>query len=588
MLSNHAVVPRRGQFRVALLLLALLTPGAEAAAPRQVLLFHSFAPDLAPFSAFASAFRTEIARLVPERVVFQEVSLNAEQTGPPEDERPFVEFLRARFGSSPPELIVTLGAPATHVYLRHRERLFRDVPLLVTAVEQRLGRRMDLGAGDFMVGVRTDILRIVESILHVLPDTRTLGIIMGSSPLERFWLKQQQSDLAPLANRVTLLWLDGLTLEQLRERVAALPPHSALLYSWFIADAHGVPYENEQALSALRTVTKAPIFGTFESQLGEGVVGGPHVPVRTQALLAAQHARRMLAGGAAAGERRAFLDMSAPVFDWRELERWGIPEARLPAGAEVRFRAPSLWEQHRMLIVAGTSIVLLQAAFITALAVQHARRRRAEDDAVDLSGRLLTAHEDERRHLARELHDDLTQRLARLAIDAGRLEQGDGGDRRIVATMRGDLVQLSEDVHALSYRLHPSMLYDLGLVEALRAEGDRVARRGALQVEVDARGVPEALPVDVSLCLFRVAQEALSNATRHGGASTVTVLLSSNGRGLQLAVRDNGRGFDPARLRARASLGLASMRERVRLVNGQLHIESTPGTGTSVLVWVPA
>jgi hypothetical protein len=276
--SNHAVGPRRGQFRVALLLLALLTPSAEAAAPRQVLLFHSFGPDLPPFSAFASAFRTELARLVPERVVFQEVSLNAEQTGPPEDERPFVEFLRARYGSSPPELIVTLGAPATHVYLRHRERLFRDVPLLVTAVEQRLGRRMDLGAGDFLVGVRTDMLRIVESILHVLPDTRTLGIIMGSSPLERFWLKQQQSDLAPLANRVTLLWLDGLTLEQLRERVAALPPHSALLYSWFVVDASGVPYKNEQALSALRTVTKAPIFGTFESQLGEGVVGGHTSP----------------------------------------------------------------------------------------------------------------------------------------------------------------------------------------------------------------------------------------------------------------------------------------------------------------------
>ena len=129
----------------------------------------------------------------------------------------------------------------------------------------------------------------------------------------------------------------------------------------------------------------------------------------------------------------------------------------------------------------------MQAALIATLLLQHARRRRAEADAVDLSGRLLTAHEDERRHLARELHDDLTQRLARLAIDAGRLEQGDGGDRGVVTTMRSDLVQLSEDVHALSYRLHPSVLDDLGLAEALRAECDRVARRGALRVEVDAQ-----------------------------------------------------------------------------------------------------
>ena len=571
-----------------MLVLALLVVGVEAASPRRVLMIHSFGLDFAPFSSFPPAFRTELARLVPERVLFQEVSLNAEHAGPPEDERPFVEFLRARYGSSRPELIVTVGAPATNLYLRHRERLFGDVPLLVTGVEQRLARRGGLATGDFLVGVKNDIPRIVQNILHVLPETRTLGIIMGSSPLERFWLKQLQSDLAPLASRVTLLWLDGLTLDQLRERVATLPPHSALFYSWFAVDANGVPHENERALAALRAVTNAPIFGTFESQLGEGVVGGPHVATHGRMVVTAQHAYRMLAGNAAAAESSVILDMSAPAFDWRELERWGIPEARLPSGAEVRFRAPSLWEAHRLLILAGTAIVLLQAALIAALLFQHTRRRRAEADAVDLSGRLLTAHEDERRHLARELHDDLTQRLARLAIDAGRLEQGNGGDRSVVAGMRSDLVQLSEDVHALSYRLHPSVLDDLGLAEALRAECDRVARHGVLRVEVDARGVPKALPVDASLCLFRVAQEALSNVARHAGASAVTVLLSPSGSGLRLTVSDNGSGFDPARSRDDASLGLASMRERVRLVHGQLDIESAPGRGTTVVAWVPA
>jgi signal transduction histidine kinase len=206
---------------------------------------------------------------------------------------------------------------------------------------------------------------------------------------------------------------------------------------------------------------------------------------------------------------------------------------------------------------------------------------------VALTGRLLTAHEDERRHLARELHDDLTQRLARLAIDAGRLERG-GGTDGAAADMRRDLVRLSEDVHALSYRLHPAVLDDLGLVEALKAECDRVARLGALRVEVDAHDVPEALPSDASLCLFRVAQEALSNAARHARASAVSVLLSPSGKGLQLAVSDNGSGFDLGRSPDHASLGLASMRERVRLLRGELDIESTPGRGTTVVAWVPA
>jgi len=119
-----------------------------------------------------------------------------------------------------------------------------------------------------------------------------------------------------------------------------------------------------------------------------------------------------------------------------------------------------------------------------------------------LAGSLITAHEDERRRLARELHDDLTQRLARLAVEAGRLERTVGAD---AAAMRKDLAHLSEDVHAMSYRLHPSVLDDLGLVEALRAECDRVGHSGDVRVEVEAHGVPKAVPGETSLCLFRIA-----------------------------------------------------------------------------------
>lgn len=204
-----------------------------------------------------------------------------------------------------------------------------------------------------------------------------------------------------------------------------------------------------------------------------------------------------------------------------------------------------------------------------------------------LAGQLIGAYEDERRRLARELHDDLTQRLARLAIDVGCLENSPGSHGGL-RSLRTDLIRLSEDVHALSYRLHPSVLDDLGLVEALRTECDRVRRQNALRVNVDTQGVPAGVPVEVSLCLFRVAQEALNNAARHAGASAVSVLLAPSRAGLRLAISDDGNGFDPGRPRARASLGLASMRERVRIARGELDIESKPGRGTTVVAWVPA
>jgi len=172
-----------------------------------------------------------------------------------------------------------------------------------------------------------------------------------------------------------------------------------------------------------------------------------------------------------------------------------------------------------------------------------------------LAGRLLTVHEDERRRLARELHDDLAQQLARLAIDAGSMESAVGapGGLRV---LREDLVRLSEVVHAMSSRLHPSVLDDLGLVEALKAECDRVARHGPLRVDVDASAGPGTLTAEASLCLFRVAQEALNNSARHARASAVTVLLAPSGKGLKLAVSDNGSGFDPDRPREHASLRL--------------------------------
>jgi signal transduction histidine kinase len=270
-------------------------------------------------------------------------------------------------------------------------------------------------------------------------------------------------------------------------------------------------------------------------------LGGRKLDARQVGTAAARIAARMLQGEGVSGSN-AVIEMQVLAFDWRELDRWRIPESRLPAGAEVRFRPPSLWEQHRAVILAGAAIVLLQAALISALLLQHARRRRAEKETVDLGGRLLTAHEDERRRLARELHDDLSQRLARAAIDAGRMENAPAAPEGM-RPLREDLVRLSEDVHALSYRLHPSVLDDLGLVEALKAECDRVARHAALRVEVNARGVPEALPGDASLCLFRVAQEALNNAARHAGASAVTVLLSPSRQGLQLAVSVSGEPF---------------------------------------------
>ncbi|HQR77774.1 MAG TPA: sensor histidine kinase, partial [Burkholderiaceae bacterium] len=319
-------------------------------------------------------------------------------------------------------------------------------------------------------------------------------------------------------------------------------------------------------------------------------VGGPYLPEADSGAISADIALERLESRERPPPVMHKIAMAAPIYDWRALERWRIPESRLPPGSEVRYRAPSLWAEHGTGIVTALAVMLAQALLIAGLLFQRARRRSAEREARMLGGRLISAYEDEGRRLARELHDDVTQRLAGLSMEAATLSRhGDMQDRTAAElAISRELSGLSREVHAMSYRLHPSVIDDLGLVEALRVECARLAGRGEVKVEFGAEPGIEAIRGPAALCLFRVAQEALSNAARHAGARRIEVRVWPEGGGAGLGIVDDGVGFEPTAPRERASLGLASMRERVMLLGGRYKLESRRGKGTRVTAWVPS
>jgi PAS domain S-box-containing protein len=217
-------------------------------------------------------------------------------------------------------------------------------------------------------------------------------------------------------------------------------------------------------------------------------------------------------------------------------------------------------------------------------------RRKAEASVRQLAGKLLTAQEAERRRLAREMHDDFTQRLAVLAIEAGKLEQeldSSGTASGRLRDMKGQLIRLSEDVHALSRQLHPSILDDLGLVDALRSECNSFSQREGISVHCALEPAPANLPKDAALCLYRIAQEGLRNIARHAGVREASVSLASTSEGVLLSIEDAGLGFDPAQFHGKPGLGLASMEERARLIGGDFSIRSEPNQGTLIEVWAP-
>jgi PAS domain S-box-containing protein len=356
------------------------TTAATVEAPRvkRVLILHSFGRDFAPFNAASSGFRTELARQSPVPIEFLEASLETARFAEGGSETPFVDYLRALFADRPPDLLVPFGAPAMNFSRRHRDKLFPGLPLLVGAVDRRRLEAVNLGTNATAVGVDLDLPGIIENILRILPSTKNVEIVIGNSPLERFWLAELRQDFKPFANQVRFNWLNELSFEDMRKRVATLPRDNAVLYAVLLVDAAGVPHEQDRALEVLRRDSSAPIFGAFDSQLGRGIVGGPLYPTQDVSREAARLAVRMLNGEAPGSIQPIMLPSATPVYDARELKRWSISESRLPAGSVVQFREATIWQRYNVEILGAIGLITLQAGLIFILLLERKWRRTTQ------------------------------------------------------------------------------------------------------------------------------------------------------------------------------------------------------------------
>jgi PAS domain S-box-containing protein len=218
-------------------------------------------------------------------------------------------------------------------------------------------------------------------------------------------------------------------------------------------------------------------------------------------------------------------------------------------------------------------------------------RKTFEESLHNLTGRLISAQDEERSRIARDLHDDFSQRLALLGIGLGQLwkalPETEVGERSAVMEMLRRTKEMSSDMHSLSHQLHSSKLEHVGLVPALKGLCGDVAQKYKIGIQLADRECPPNIPKDVALCLFRVAQEALGNVVKHSGATDAQVELCGTAGGIRLCISDAGKGFDPSLQNPDAGIGLIGMNERLRLVGGKLTVRSEPDRGTEVLAEVP-
>jgi signal transduction histidine kinase len=354
---------------------------ASAAESKRVMLLHSFGRDFKPWSEYARAVRAELNRQSPWPLEITDHSLVTARSGDENPEPAFVEYLRALFAKSPLDLIVSIGAPAAAFVQRHRQQLFPTTPMVFTAVDQRRVQFSVLTPNDAVVAVNINYFRAFENILQVLPDTKSVAVVVGTSPIEKYWKREISNEVAPFANRIAIRWYDDLSFEDILKHAAALPPHAAIFWELMIVDAAGVVHEGDTGLSRLHAVANAPIFSYDDSFFGRELVGGPLLSVLEAGRQTAAVSTRILGGEKAGDIKIPPIEFATPKFDWREMQRWGITESRLPPGSEIHFRNPTVWEQYRWQIASVGVALLLQAALIAGLLYEHRRRRNAEVEA---------------------------------------------------------------------------------------------------------------------------------------------------------------------------------------------------------------
>ncbi len=276
-------------------------------------------------------------------------------------------------------------------------------------------------------------------------------------------------------------------------------------------------------------------------------------------------------------------------------------ERVLLADAALSTEKPHLRVSHRMIGPDGAVIwveKIGRAHFdqqgkmlrIVGMVTDITERKLAESALADVSRRLIEAQEQERNRIARELHDDIGQRLAMLAVDLELLQQNppDFAEIRLrIGELQKQVSELATDTQSLSHELHSTKLEYLGPVAAMKGLCRELGEQAKVQIDFKNQDLPDSLPPEISLCLFRVLQEALHNSVKHSGASHVQVGLWGKSDAIHLAVSDLGVGFDSEAPREGRGLGLVSMEERLKLLNGTISIESQPKRGTTVHARVP-
>lgn len=359
------------------LCLVLVSPAALAEASRNILVIYSYGR-LLPASLEADRVFREVLASRPDLTVAVSAEYldNLRFTGEGY-ERTFVTYLRDKYALQPPEVLVVGADEAFDFVLRNRANLFPGVPIIhMSVLQENLQSKATLPADVIGTPLVYDVVGTVAQAVRWRPNSRRLVVVTGANAWDRAWEARVRSLVPRMPPQLEIEFLSGLPTAAVQRRLRELPPDSIVFTPGYHRDGAGREFSPREAAQLVAAAAPVPVYGTFSSFVGTGVVGGRMADYEDMGREGAKMVIALLDGADPATIAHASVTPTPLQLDWRQLQRWGIPDEAVPAGAIVRFREPSLWEAYRELVVVGIAVIAVQTALILALLFERRRRRR--------------------------------------------------------------------------------------------------------------------------------------------------------------------------------------------------------------------
>jgi signal transduction histidine kinase len=592
-------------------------PCAADPVTRTVLILDQSTPGLAAYVRLSGALRSTINADTSHATTIYAEHLDLSLFRGPAYERTLTNYLRDKYSDTPVGIIVAVGAAALEFALKLRTNQWTSVPIVFCAVDARTIQRQTLPPNVTGHAIRLSLKSYVDVARALIPDLAQ--IVLVGDPLERQTFRQEFAvELPSLASTVTLVNLLGLPLADVTHRVASLPADSAIIFTTLTADGAGAVHTPIRALEAVAESANRPILVDVETYLGHGATGGFVVLPEIIGKHAGELALRLLNGDNASHIPIATLtDEVKPVFDWRQLKRWGISEAQLPPGSEVRFRTLTIWEEHYWLILVGSSALLLQTALIIGLLYEDRRRRVAEAEARQrLSesaylSRVITAGA-----LSASIAHEIRQPLAAIVAygDAGlrwlTKKEPDYAEARISLTK---IVDQGHRASAIIEKVRALFKKDVGLRTVLDMNTiirdvigltSNELKKHHITIKANLMATPPPLVVGDRVQLEQVILNVTMNAIeamRHVKPWNRILAVRSqieNAKTVTITMEDSGPGLDPEHIEkifapyfttksAGMGMGLAICRSIVASHGGRITATSSVGHGAAFHLTLP-